>query len=261
MRLRHQPRPPRSPRRTGGRRSGVALRGGRGTTKVGHAQPEVRGLRRGTSQSPIDIAEADAGTEALDGEAGAIAGRAPDRAPRARGRRHQQRPHHPDQLCRWRHADHRRRHATHSCSTTSTTRASTPSRAGTSRWRCTWCTSRPAASWPWLACSSRRARTTRRSTRSGTTCRQQKGVETHYPHVDSRRRRAAACEALVVPLRWLADDAAVLGGRAVDRDDDADPAVGRADRAFTAIIHDNNRPTQPLNGRPVVTEPVVVASR
>ena len=39
-----------------------------------------------------------------------------------------------DQLRRW-------------CSTTSTTRASTPSRAGTSRWRCTWCTRRRTASW------------------------------------------------------------------------------------------------------------------
>jgi carbonic anhydrase len=32
-------------------------------------------------------------------------------------------------------------------------------------------------------------------------------------------------------------------------------------RAFTTIIHDNFRPTQALNGRPVVTEPVMLASR
>jgi carbonic anhydrase len=32
-------------------------------------------------------------------------------------------------------------------------------------------------------------------------------------------------------------------------------------RAFTQFIRDNNRPTQPLNGRPVVTDAVAEASR
>jgi carbonic anhydrase len=32
-------------------------------------------------------------------------------------------------------------------------------------------------------------------------------------------------------------------------------------KAFTAIIHDNNRPTQPLHGRPVLAEAVSMASR
>ena len=32
-------------------------------------------------------------------------------------------------------------------------------------------------------------------------------------------------------------------------------------KAFTAIIHDNNRPTQQLNGRPLLTEAISTASR
>jgi carbonic anhydrase len=32
-------------------------------------------------------------------------------------------------------------------------------------------------------------------------------------------------------------------------------------RAFTALIHDNNRPTQPLNGRSVITDAVAVSSQ
>jgi carbonic anhydrase len=88
----------------------------------------------------------------------------------------------------------------------------------------------------------------------------QKGIETHYPHVNvnvdellpTNRASFRYDGSLTTPpcsegVRWI-----------VMRT----PIRLSADqiKAFTAIIHDNNRPTQPLNGRPVLTEAVSIAS-
>ena len=89
----------------------------------------------------------------------------------------------------------------------------------------------------------------------------QKGLETHYPHVNvdvdallpSGRRSYRYEGSLTTPpctegVHWIV---MVM------------PIQLSADqiRTFTNIIHDNARPTQPLNGRPVVTEPVLLTSR
>ncbi len=89
----------------------------------------------------------------------------------------------------------------------------------------------------------------------------QKGLETHYLHVNvdvdallpSSRTSYRYEGSLTTPpctegVQWIVMTM---------------PIQLSADqiRAFTAIIHDNFRPTQPLNGRPVVTEPVMLASR
>jgi len=89
----------------------------------------------------------------------------------------------------------------------------------------------------------------------------QKGVETHYPSVNvdvdkllpASRASYRYDGSLTTPpcsegVRWIVMTT---------------PIQLSADqiKAFTAIIHDNNRPTQPLNGRPVLTEAVSMASR
>jgi carbonic anhydrase len=88
-----------------------------------------------------------------------------------------------------------------------------------------------------------------------------KGVETHYQHVNvdvdallpTKRSSYRYDGSLTTPpcsegVRWVVMTT---------------PIQLSADqiRAFTAIIRDNNRPTQPLNGRAIATEPVVVAAR
>jgi len=82
------------------------------------------------------------------------------------------------------------------------------------------------------------------------------GVETHYPSVDvdvdkllpTARTSYRYNGSLTTPpcsegVRWIVMTT---------------PIRLSADQigAFTAIIHDNSRPTQPLNARPVLTEPV-----
>ena len=82
------------------------------------------------------------------------------------------------------------------------------------------------------------------------------GVETHYPSVNvdvdallpTRRASYRYNGSLTTPpcsegVRWIVMTT---------------PIRLSADqiRAFTSIIHDNSRPTQPLNARPVLTEPV-----
>ncbi len=57
-----------------------------------------------------------------------------------------------------------------------------------------------------------------------------KGEETHYPSVQVDVDALLPKNRDLVPLRRVADDAAVHGGREVDRDDHADPAVGRPDQ-------------------------------
>jgi carbonic anhydrase len=89
----------------------------------------------------------------------------------------------------------------------------------------------------------------------------QRGVETHYPSVSvdvdkllpANRASYRYDGSLTTPpcsegVRWIVMTT---------------PIQLSADqvKAFTAIIHDNNRPTQPLNGRPVLTEAVNTASR
>jgi carbonic anhydrase len=89
----------------------------------------------------------------------------------------------------------------------------------------------------------------------------QKGVETHYPSVTvdvdrllpTNRASYRYDGSLTTPpcsegVRWIVMTT---------------PIQLSADqiKAFTAIIHDNNRPTQPLNGRPVLTEAVTMAAR
>jgi carbonic anhydrase len=89
----------------------------------------------------------------------------------------------------------------------------------------------------------------------------QKGVETHYPHVNvdvdallpAKRSSYRYDGSLTTPpcsegVTWVVMTT---------------PIQLSADQiqAFTKVIHDNNRATQPLNGRRVVTEPVLVASR
>jgi carbonic anhydrase len=89
----------------------------------------------------------------------------------------------------------------------------------------------------------------------------QKGVETHYPSVNvdvdrllpTSRASYRYDGSLTTPpcsegVRWIVMTTPIQLSAA---------QIG----AFTAIIHDNNRPTQPLNGRPVLTEAVSVASR
>lgn len=88
-----------------------------------------------------------------------------------------------------------------------------------------------------------------------------KGVETHYPHINvdvdkllpTNRASYRYDGSLTTPpcsegVRWIVMTT---------------PIQLSADqiKAFTAIIHDNNRPTQPLNGRPVLAEAVTIASR
>jgi carbonic anhydrase len=89
----------------------------------------------------------------------------------------------------------------------------------------------------------------------------QKGVETHYPSVNvdvdkllpTGRASYRYDGSLTTPpcsegVRWIVMTT---------------PIQLSADqiKAFTAIIHDNNRPTQPLNGRPVLTEAVTMEAR
>jgi carbonic anhydrase len=89
----------------------------------------------------------------------------------------------------------------------------------------------------------------------------QKGVETHYPSVNvdvdkllpASRASYRYDGSLTTPpcsegVRWIVMTT---------------PIQLSADqiKAFTAIIHDNNRPTQPLNGRPLLTEAVTTPSR
>jgi carbonic anhydrase len=88
-----------------------------------------------------------------------------------------------------------------------------------------------------------------------------KGVETHYEHVavdvdallPTNRRSYRYDGSLTTPpcsegVKWV-----VM----------ATPIQLSAEQisAFSAIIHDNNRPPQPLNGRRVAAEPVQIASR
>ena len=89
----------------------------------------------------------------------------------------------------------------------------------------------------------------------------QKGVETHYPAVNVdvdkllpvNRASYRYDGSLTTPpcsegVRWIVMTTPIqLSASQI--------------AAFTAIIHDNNRPTQPLNGRPVLTDAVTVASR
>jgi carbonic anhydrase len=89
----------------------------------------------------------------------------------------------------------------------------------------------------------------------------QKGVETHYPSVNvdvdrllpTNRASYRYDGSLTTPpcsegVRWIVMTTPIqLSAEQI--------------KAFTAIIHDNNRPTQPLNGRPVLTEAVTIASR
>jgi carbonic anhydrase len=88
----------------------------------------------------------------------------------------------------------------------------------------------------------------------------QKGVETHYPQVKvdvdqmlpKSRTSYRYDGSLTTPpcsegVRWIIMTEPIqLSAEQI--------------KAFTAIIHDNNRPTQALNGRPVLTE-AVTASR
>jgi len=84
----------------------------------------------------------------------------------------------------------------------------------------------------------------------------QRGVETHYPsvHVDvdkllPRNRTSYRYDgSLTTPpcsegVRWIVLKTPIQLSKAQIR-------------AFTAIIHDNSRPTQPLYGRPVLVEPL-----
>jgi carbonic anhydrase len=86
-----------------------------------------------------------------------------------------------------------------------------------------------------------------------------KGIETHYPHVSVDVDRLLPASrasyrydgSLTTPpcsegVRWIVMTT---------------PIQLSADqiKAFTAVIHDNYRPTQPLNGRAVLTEPVRTA--
>jgi carbonic anhydrase len=89
----------------------------------------------------------------------------------------------------------------------------------------------------------------------------QRGVETHYPHVNvdvdkllpASRASYRYDGSLTTPpcsegVRWIVMTTPIqLSAEQI--------------KAFTAIIHDNNRPSQPLNGRPVLTEAVTQASR
>ncbi len=87
----------------------------------------------------------------------------------------------------------------------------------------------------------------------------QKGVETHYPSVDvdkllpTSRASYRYDGSLTTPpctegVRWIVMTSPIqLSAEQI--------------KAFTAIIHDNNRPTQPLNGRPVLAEAVTRDSR
>ncbi len=86
----------------------------------------------------------------------------------------------------------------------------------------------------------------------------QKGVETHYPTVNvdvdqllpTSRASYRYDGSLTTPpcsegVRWIVMTTPIqLSAEQI--------------KAFTAVIHDNNRPTQPLNGRPVLTEAVSV---
>jgi carbonic anhydrase len=88
-----------------------------------------------------------------------------------------------------------------------------------------------------------------------------KGVETHYPSVNvdvdellpADRASYRYDGSLTTPpcsegVRWIVMTTPIqLSAEQI--------------KAFTAIIHDNNRPTQPLNGRPVLSEAVNPASR
>jgi carbonic anhydrase len=89
----------------------------------------------------------------------------------------------------------------------------------------------------------------------------QKGVETHYQavtvDVDALLPKSRSSYrydgSLTTPpcsegVRWILMTTPIQLG--------ADQI-----RAFTAIIHDNNRPTQPLHGRSVITDAVTMASR
>lgn len=89
----------------------------------------------------------------------------------------------------------------------------------------------------------------------------EKGVETHYPSVNvdvdkllpAKRASYRYDGSLTTPpcsegVRWIVMTTPIqLGAEQI--------------KAFTSLIHDNNRPTQPLNGRLVLTEAVTIASR
>jgi carbonic anhydrase len=88
-----------------------------------------------------------------------------------------------------------------------------------------------------------------------------KGVETHYPHVSvdvdrllpANRASYRYDGSLTTPpcsegVRWIVMTTPIQLSAAQIK-------------AFTAIVHDNNRPTQPLNGRPILAESVSLASR
>ena len=71
----------------------------------------------------------------------------------------------------------------------------------------------------------------------------QKGVETHYQAVTVDVDALLPRDTIVLSLRRIADHAAVLGGRALDRDDDADPVGRRSDPR----VHRNHPRQQPAD--------------
>jgi carbonic anhydrase len=89
----------------------------------------------------------------------------------------------------------------------------------------------------------------------------QKGVQTHYANVNvdvdkllpAKRASYRYDGSLTTPpcsegVRWIVMTTPIqLSAQQI--------------KAFTAIIHDNNRPTQPLNGRPVLVQDASAASR
>ena len=88
----------------------------------------------------------------------------------------------------------------------------------------------------------------------------QKGVETHYPHVNVDVDHATE-QSLVIPVRGVADDAPMSEGvRLIVMTMPIRLSAGQID-SFAALIHDNYRPTQPLNGRPVLTEAISIEPR
>ena len=89
----------------------------------------------------------------------------------------------------------------------------------------------------------------------------QKGVETHYPHVNvdvdqllpANRASYRYDGSLTTPpcsegVRWIVMTTPIQ------------LSAGQI-KTFAALIHDNNRPTQPLNGRPVLAEAISIEPR
>ena len=62
-----------------------------------------------------------------------------------------------------------------------------------------------------------------------------KGVESHFEHVKVNVDDLLPQTRAHLPVRRLAHHTSLLGGSEVARDDDADSALSRADRAFTAL--------------------------